>query len=80
MHEDNIESLWRKVMNTSADNCPMAFAKALVERAVLAEREACANVCKERAANHASEIRESEADACAASILARSNAVAQRAA
>jgi hypothetical protein len=26
MHEDNIESLWRKVMHTSADNCSMEFA------------------------------------------------------
>ena len=39
MHQDNIESLWRKVTNTSADNCPMEFAKALVTSAVLSERE-----------------------------------------
>ncbi len=28
--EDNIESLWRKVTNTSADHCPMEFVKALI--------------------------------------------------
>mgnify|MGYP006895931120 FL=1 len=39
MHEDNIEILWRRIMHTSADNCPMEFAKALAERAALAERE-----------------------------------------
>ena len=31
MTEDNIESIWRKVMNTSADHCPMMFAKMLLE-------------------------------------------------
>jgi hypothetical protein len=46
MHEDNIESLWRKVMYTSADNCPMEFAKALAERAALAERDRWATAAR----------------------------------
>lgn len=44
MTEDNIESLWRKVMNSSADNCPMEFARALAMHAEKAEREACAEL------------------------------------
>ena len=29
MTDDNIESLWRHVMRSSADNCPMSFARAM---------------------------------------------------
>jgi len=55
MTEDNIESLWRKVMNSSADNCPMKFAKALAAQAHAqgaregreAMRAECVKVCDE---------------------------------
>jgi hypothetical protein len=30
MTDDNIESIWRQTMRSSADNAPMAFARALV--------------------------------------------------
>lgn len=35
MTDDNIESIWRQTMRSSADNAPMVFARALVA----AERE-----------------------------------------
>lgn len=69
MHEDSIESLWRKVMNSSADRCPMEFAKALVARSAHAEREACAKVCE------TVWTRDGEGSEYARAIRLRSNAV-----
>jgi hypothetical protein len=70
MTEDNIESLWRKVMNSSADNCPMEFAKAVAAMGIQQEREACAKVCEETYTEGAWGF------VCAESIRARSNAEA----
>lgn len=62
MNDDNIEMLWRKTMNSSADRAPMEFARALIATAVADERERSAVAAWNHYMETCSRLRLSPAD------------------